>query len=182
MAGIVEEHGLEGVFGPAGIVDDGSGEKFGENHAAVGRPAEGIDDVTERTITTSELLAFEETTALAARILKPNIVVLEVVFFGLEMAIDGIGDAAVGGVGEGGDFLVDGLEWLVEILSFGGRQRAAAHDGTHERTETTEPTKAAERTGTSHCLGPGCGPVYSEQQGFCTGVNSMNSTRVSSGS
>src|SRR5260370_15902142 len=98
------------------------------------------------------------------------------------MAIDGISDAAVGGVGESSDFFVDGLERLVEILSVSGRQRAAAHDHAHERAETPEPAEAAEGTGTGHCLGPGWGPVCSEQQGFCVGVNSISSTRVLSGS
>src|SRR5260370_19347887 len=132
---------------------------------------------------TRVFLSFEETAALAASVLDPDVVVLKrVVDFCFPLAIDGIDDASVGGVGEGGDFFVDGLEGLVEILGAGGRQRAAAYEGTDQRAKTAEPAKSAYGTGTGHCLGPGCGPVNSEQQGFCAGLNSMNSTRVSSGS
>ncbi len=106
----------------------------------------------------------------------------EVVFLRFEVTIDGVDDAAVGSVGEGGDFFFDGLQRLVEILGASGGQRAAAHNRAHKRTESAEPAKSAYGTGAGHCLGPGCGPVYPEQQGVCTGVNSINSIRVSSGS
>src|SRR2546430_1517025 len=125
--------------------------------------------------------SFEETTALAAGVLDPDVVVLErVVDFCFHPAVDGINDAAVGGVREGGDIFVDGLERFVEILGAGGGKGTAAGEKTEQRAELTEPAEAAARKGASH--GFGCGPVYSEQQGFCVGVNSMNSTRVSSGS
>src|SRR6202040_2412345 len=110
--------------------------------------------------------------------LNPNVVVLErVVEFCFHSAIDGIDDAAVGGVGEGGDFLVDGLERFVEVLGRRGRSKKEKRINT-ERTESAEDTEKREPSG-SH--GFGCGPVYSEQQGFCVGVNSMSSTRGSSG-
>jgi hypothetical protein len=48
------------------------------------------------------------------------------------MAIDGIGDAAVGSEGEGGDVFVDGLKRLVGILGFALGQRATANDYTHQ--------------------------------------------------
>src|ERR1700687_2580663 len=122
LAGVIEEKSLEGVFGLAGIVDNGGGEELGENHAAVGRPAEGIDEIAERVIPARVFLAFEETAALAASVLDPDVVVLErVVEFCFDSAIDGIDDAAIGGVGEGGDFLVDGLERLFKVFGFGGR-------------------------------------------------------------
>ena len=69
-------------------------------------------------------MAFEKAAALAAGVLEPNVIVLELVELGLETAIDGVGDAAVGAEGEGGDFFVDGLERLVEILGAGRRQEA----------------------------------------------------------
>src|SRR2546430_10801105 len=48
--------------------------------------------------------SFEETTALAAGVLDPDVVVLErVVDFCFHPAVDGINDAAVGGVREGGE-------------------------------------------------------------------------------
>jgi hypothetical protein len=107
VAGVVEEQRLEGVFGFTGIVDDGGGEEFGEYHAAVGRPAEGIDDVTERPVAAAVFLAFEQAAALAVGILEPDVIMLEVVFLGFEIAMDGEGDAAIGGIGEGGDVFVD---------------------------------------------------------------------------
>src|SRR5260370_1362705 len=182
-AGVVEEHRLEGIFRLTAVIENRRGEKLREDEMTVGGPAERVDEIAEGLIAARILLPFEETTALATCVLDPDVVVLErVVDFRFHSAVDGIDDAAVGGVGEGGDFLVDGLERFVEILGFGGRQSATAHECAYERTKTPEPAKSAERKGTGHFLGPGWGPVNSEQQGFCVGVNSMNSTRVSSGS
>ena len=150
---------------------------------AVGGPAKGVDEIAESLSATRVFLPFQESAALAASVLDPDVIMFErVVNFCFHSAIDGIGDASVRRVSEGGDVLVDGLERFVEILGLSGRQGTAADDGTYERTEMPEPAKSACGTGTGHCLEPGCGPVYSEQQGFCVGVNSMNSTRVSSGS
>src|SRR5882724_286054 len=182
FSAVVEEKGLEGVFCLAGVVDHGGGEQLGEDDAAVGGESERVADVAEGLVAAGEFLAFEKAAALARGVLQPDVVVFEVVELGFETAVDGIDDAAVGSVGESGDLFVDGLQGLVEILSFGGWQRAAAHDRTYERTKTAEQAKSAERKGAGHFLGPGCGPVNSEQQGFSLGVNSMNSTRVSSGS
>jgi len=52
--------------------------------------------------------------------------VFEVVELGFETAMDGIDDAAVRSVGEGGDVFVDGLEGFVETLRVGGGHAAAA--------------------------------------------------------
>jgi len=43
-----------------------------------------------------EFLADENAAALAIRVLDPDVVVLEIVLFGLERAIDGVGDPPVG--------------------------------------------------------------------------------------
>src|SRR5260370_18822829 len=183
LGGVGEEHCLEGVFRLTGVIENRRGEKLREDEMPVGGPAERVDEIAERLIAARVFLPFEEAAAFAVGVLKPDVVVLKrVVDFCFHSAVDGIDDAAVGSVGEGGNFLVDGLERLVEILGFGGRQSATAHKRAHQRTETTEPAKSAERKETGHFLGPGWGPVNSEQQGFCVGVNSINSTRVSSGS
>jgi len=71
-----------------------------------------------------EFLAFKEAFALAAGFEEPDIVALEVVFFGFEHAANGEDDVAVGGVGEGGDFLVDVGDWFVEVLGVGGGREA----------------------------------------------------------
>src|SRR5207302_7676589 len=162
-------------------IEDRGGEELREEEMAVGRPVEPVDQIAEDLRAAGVFLSFEETAALAAEVLDPDVVVLErVVDFCFHPAIDGINDAAVGGVREGGDVFVDGLERLVEVLSAGGGKGTAARDETEQRAELAKPPEAAAREGASH--GFGCGPVYSEQQGFCVGVNSMNSTRVSSGS
>src|SRR6266403_2442613 len=106
---------------------------------AVRRPAEPVDEIAERLGAARVFLSFEETAALAAEVLNPDVVVLErVVNFCFHSAINGVNDAAVGGVGEGGDVLVDGLERFVEILGAGGRQ-GTADEKTEQRAELTEP-------------------------------------------
>ncbi|OLC95315.1 MAG: hypothetical protein AUH86_12230 [Acidobacteria bacterium 13_1_40CM_4_58_4] len=124
---------------------------------AVGRPAEPIDHIAERLIAAREFLAFEEAAALAAGVLEPDVIVLEVILLGFELAVNRVGNAAVGSEGEGGDFFVDGLEGLVEILGAGGWQRTAAEDNAKQRAEFAEPPKAAARARAGHGLG--CGPV-----------------------
>src|SRR5260370_34549914 len=182
-AGVVEEHCLEGVFRLTGVIENRRGEKLREDEMPVGGPAERVDEIAERLIAARVFLPFEEAAAFAVGVLKPDVVVLKrVVDFCFHSAVDGIDDAAVGGVGEGGDFVVDGLERFVEILGFGGRQSATAHECAYERTKTQEPAQSADRKGTGHFLGAGWGPGNSEQPGFGVGGNSMNSTRVSLGS
>jgi len=180
-AGIIVDHGLERVFRLAAIIEDRGGEEHREEEMAVGRPAEPVDQIAENLRAARVFLSFKETTAFSAEVLDPDVVVLErVVDFCFHPAIDGVDNAAVGGVREGGDIFVDGLERFVEILGAGSGKGTAAGEKTEQRAKLAEPPEAAASAGASH--GFGCGPVYSEQQGFCVGVNSINSTRVSSGS
>jgi hypothetical protein len=125
LAAVFEREGLEGVFGAA-LVDDAGGEKLGENEAAVGRPAKGVDGVGKEFFTAVELISLEKAAALAVGFLKPDVVVLEIVFFGFDISADGIDDAAVGREAEGGDFFVDVLERFVEVLSAGLRHEKTA--------------------------------------------------------
>src|SRR6266850_4097493 len=113
---VVEEQSLEGVFCFAGVVDHGAGEQLGEDDVAVSGEAERISDVAEGLVAAGKFLAFEEPAALAASVLQPDVVVFEVVELGFVVAMDGIDDAAIGSVGEGGDVFVDGLERLLETL------------------------------------------------------------------
>src|SRR5207302_1084409 len=114
-----EEKRLNGVLGLAGVIEDGGREKLREDEMAVGGPAKRVDEIAERLIPTRVFLPFEETAALAAGVLDPDVVVLErVVEFCFEFAVDGIDDAAVRSISEGSDFLVDRLEGLAEILRF----------------------------------------------------------------
>ena len=100
------QHG-EGVFGAAVFVDDSGGEKLGENHAAIGRPVERVHGVGKEFVAASEFVALKNFTALAAGVLDPDVVVLKVVLFGLDVATNRKDDAAVGREAEGGDFFVD---------------------------------------------------------------------------
>ena len=92
---------------------------------AIGRPAKGIDDVAERLVAAAELLAFEQATALAVGFLKPDVVVFEVILLGFEVSMDGINDAAIGGISKGIDVVINVDERLVEILGAGSGKRAA---------------------------------------------------------
>ena len=56
FAVVFERESLEGVFGAA-FVDDAGGEKLREEHAAVGRPAEGVDGVGKKFFAAVELVA-----------------------------------------------------------------------------------------------------------------------------
>jgi hypothetical protein len=79
-------------------------------------------------VTAREFVALEEAAALAVGVLDPDVVVLQIVFFGLDVVPDGVGDAAIGGEREGGDFFVDVLDGLVEILSpCGWNENTAAY-------------------------------------------------------
>src|SRR5439155_12402537 len=156
-AGIIVDHGLERVFRLAAVIEDRGGEELREEEMPVGRPAEPVDEIAENLRAARVFLSFEETAALAASVLNPDVVVLErVVDFCFRPAIDGVSDAAVGGVSEGGDVFVDGLERLIEILAAGGGQRAAPGEETEQRAELAKPPEAAASAGASH--GFGCGP------------------------
>jgi len=117
FAVVFESEGHEGVFGAAGFVDDGGGEELGEDEATVGRPMEGVADVGKRLIAAIKFVALEQAAALAIEFLNPDVVVLEIVLFGLEVAADGIDDATVRCKREGGDLVVDVLERLIEVLA-----------------------------------------------------------------
>jgi len=118
-----------------GFVDDTGCEKLGEEVAAVGRPVERVDGVGKELVAAGELVALEKAAALAVVFLEPDVVVLEIVFFGFDVAADGIGDAAVGCEAEGGDFFVDVLEGLVEILGARKWKRANPSEHTNQRAE-----------------------------------------------
>ncbi len=123
LAAVLEREGLERVFGAA-FFDDAGGEKLGEEEVAIGRPVERVYSVGEELIATSKFIALENAAALAIGVLNKDVVVLKVVFFGFDVAADGVDDAAVGGEAESGDLVVDVLERLVEVL--GARNRGSA--------------------------------------------------------
>jgi hypothetical protein len=87
---------------------------------AVGGPGERFDEIGEGLVAKSEFFAGEEAAAMAAGVKEKDVVALEVVFFGFVDAADGEGNAAIGGVGEGGDIIVDVDEGLFEVLGAGG--------------------------------------------------------------
>ena len=120
VAGIVEEKKSAGLVGGAAFGIGGDGVELHGEDVAVGGPGEGFDEIGERLVAKSEFFAGEEAAAMAAGFEEKDVVALEVVFFGFVDAADGEGNAAIGGVGEGGDFIVDVDEGLVEILGAGG--------------------------------------------------------------
>jgi len=120
VAGIVEEKKSAGLLGGAAFGIRSDGEELHGEDVAVGRPGEGFDEIGEGLVAKSEFFASEEAAALAVGVEKKDVVALEVVFFGLVDASDGEGNAAIGGVGEGGDIIVDVDEGLVEILGASG--------------------------------------------------------------
>jgi len=121
-AGIIEEEEGGSVLAGPGVGIHGGGEKLDGDDVSVGRPGEGFDLVGEELVFVGELLAFEEALAFAAGFEEPDVVALEIVLFGFEHAADGEDDVAVGGVGEGGDFLVDVGYGFVEVLGGGGKR------------------------------------------------------------
>src|SRR5580704_7975241 len=123
-AGIVEEEEGVSVFAGACVGIHSGGEELDGNDVGVGRPGEGFDLVGEEFVFVGKFLAFEEALALAAGIEEPDVVALEIVFFGFEHAADGEDNVAVGGVGEGGDVFVDVGYGLVEVLGAGRREKA----------------------------------------------------------
>ncbi len=118
---------------------DGGDEKLGKEIAAVGRPADGIGEIAEQLVVARVFLAFQETMAMAASILDPEVVVLEVVLLGFELVIDGKGDSVVGTEGKRGDFVVDGTERVVEVLGAGGRGGKRINtEGTEEEAQRAQ--------------------------------------------
>lgn len=143
VAGVVKEKRLNGVDGVAAILLNGGGEKLDEEIVAVGRPTDGIGQVTDELVAARVFLAFEKAAALAACVLNPDVVVLEVVLFGFEVVVNGKSDAAVGAEGKGGDFLVDGGKRFVEVLGAREADGAAADDGADHCAEFAEPAETA---------------------------------------
>ena len=94
----------------------------------------------------------EETAALAVSFLDPDVVMLKIVFFGFDVAANGIDDAAVGSEGESGHFVVDVLKRLVEVLRASLRNETAA-----------EMRKEAAR---KDAQASGVGPVIEERSWF----------------
>ena len=121
----------------------------------------------------------KQAAAFAVGFHEPNVVVLEIVFFGFDGAADGINDAAVGSEAEGGDFVVDILERLVEILR---ASSAIQKEQVKKKNSNTEASWKTSRLGLENedasflVDGPrrgwrrGCGPVKSEQHGFSDGL------------
>ncbi len=56
---------------------------------------EGVNGVREKFVAAGEFIALEKAAALAVGFLKPDVVVLKIVFFGFDIAASGIDDAAV---------------------------------------------------------------------------------------
>ena len=123
MAGIVEKKKSAGLVGRAFRIGSDGIELHGED-VAVGRPGEGFDEIGEGLVAKCEFFASEEAAALAVSVEEKDVVALEVVFFCFVDAADGEGDAAIGGVGEGGDIIVDVDEGLVEVLGTSGGKRS----------------------------------------------------------
>jgi hypothetical protein len=121
-AGVVEEEESRGILTCAGIGIHAGGEELDGDDVGVGGPGEGFDLVGEEFFVVGKLLAFEEAFAFAAGFEEPDVIALEIVFFGFEHAADGKDHVAVGSVGEGGDFLVDVGNGLVEVLGAGGKR------------------------------------------------------------
>ena len=139
VAGVVEEKRLDGVGGTAAVVLHGGDHELDEEIAAVWRPANGVCEVTEEPIVARIFLAFEEAASLAVWLLNPDVVVLEVVKLGFDLAIGGKSDGVVGTEGEGGDLVVDGMKGIVEVLRLGGRkQEKRIHPEEAKRTEQAE--------------------------------------------
>ena len=142
VAGVVEEQKSAGLVGRAavGIRRDGV-ELHGED-VAVGGPGEGFDEIGERLVAKSEFFAREEAAAMAAGAEEKDVVALQVVFFCFVDAADGEGNAAIGGVGEGGDIVVDVDEGLVEVLGASGgegREEKERQRGEEEKGAQTLP-------------------------------------------
>jgi hypothetical protein len=123
----------------------GGGHELDEEIAAAGRPAHGIDEVAEEPIVARIFLAFEKTSALAVRVLNPDVVVLEVVKLGFEAVIDGKSDGVVGTEREGGDFVVDGMKRIVEVLGLGGNADEKKEKDTKEEEAEEELAPCGKR-------------------------------------
>jgi len=165
LAGVVDDEGHEFVLSLAGLVDDERGEKLREEIAAIGRPTEAVHRIRKRGVGEIEFgielaffpgdrffvavdedgvfidgkfRAFEDAAALAVGVLNPDVVVLEIVFFVVNVAADAESDATVGRDGEGGEFFVDGEGGFVELLGGGTKNETGIYTENAENTEGTE--------------------------------------------
>ena len=120
VAGVVKEQKSAGLVGRAALGIGGDGVELHGEDMAVGGPGEGFDEIGERLVAESEFFAGEEAAAMAAGVKEKDVVALEVVLFCFVDAADREGDAAIGGVGEGGDIIVDVDKGLFEVLGAGG--------------------------------------------------------------
>jgi hypothetical protein len=154
VAGIVEEKKGTSLVGVAVIGIDSDSEELNGDDAAVGRPREGLDEIGEGLIAEGEFFSGEEAAALAVGFEEEDVVALVVVLFGFVHAADGEGDAAVGGVGEGGDFLVNVDEGLIEVLGGGGERGEEEEEGGEEEKEAGEESQFGQNPGTEGFLTP----------------------------
>ena len=120
VAGVVEEQKSAGLVGRAAIGIGSDGVELHGEDVAVGRPGEGFNEIGERLVAKGEFFASEKAAALAAGVEEKDVVALEVVFLGFVDAADRESDAAIGGVGEGGDIIVDVDEGLFKVLGASG--------------------------------------------------------------
>jgi hypothetical protein len=81
----------------------------------------------------------QDAAAFAVGVLNPDVVVLQIIFFGFDVAAHGIGDAAIGGEAERGNLLVDILQRLFEILGAGLRNKTATEQEKKQRAQPREP-------------------------------------------
>jgi hypothetical protein len=111
---------------------------------------EGINGVGKEFIAAGEFVALEQAAAFAVRFLEPDVVVLKIVFFGFDVAADGVNYAAVGSERERGDFFVDVLERLVEVLTMSTWNKKAAEQKEQQSAETRKPWKLVWESKTHH--------------------------------
>jgi len=137
VAGVVEEQKSTGLVGRAAFGIGGDGVELHGEDMAVGRPGEGFDEIGERLVAESEFFAGEEAAAMTAGVEEKDVIALEVVFFCFVDAADGESNAAIGGVSEGGDIIVDVDEGLVEVLG------ASGGEGSKKKKERGEEEKEA---------------------------------------
>jgi len=164
FAAIVDDERHEFVLSLAGFVDDERREELREEIAAIGRPAEAVHRVRKRSIgeiefriefaffpgdgffvavdedgvfVDGEFRAFEDAAAFAVGVLNPNVVVLEIVFFVVDVPADTESDATVGGDGESRQLFVDGEGGFVELLGGGRKNKAGIYTENAENTEGT---------------------------------------------
>jgi len=89
------------------LVDHRSRDELGENQPPIGRPAEGINDVTERRVAAREFFALQQAAPFSSVFLQPDVVALQIILLGVKLVANGIDDAAIGREGECGNIFID---------------------------------------------------------------------------